>query len=87
MKDENSALKTQLADLRCEYSLLEGRRSDMEKTLGDRATDIQSLEMQIQSLNAEAAQSPNSLQSELSQMRSSFDDKVHECETVDRCSP
>ena len=40
LKDENSALNTQLADLWCEYSLLEGCRSDMEKALGNRTSKL-----------------------------------------------
>eukprot|EP00571_Detonula_confervacea_P010641 CAMPEP_0172306968 /NCGR_PEP_ID=MMETSP1058-20130122/7921_1 /TAXON_ID=83371 /ORGANISM="Detonula confervacea, Strain CCMP 353" /LENGTH=2065 /DNA_ID=CAMNT_0013019021 /DNA_START=95 /DNA_END=6292 /DNA_ORIENTATION=- len=82
LRAENGVLSKQLADLQGAYRLLEGQKLDLVKRLEESASAVQSLGMQIQDLNAKAMQSSNNLRGELSSVRKSLYDKVHECETI-----
>jgi chromosome segregation ATPase len=75
---ENDALCKHVGDLRAMCSLLEGQKSDLEKSLVDKSSAVKNLEMQIESLNGEVSQSS----CELSLLLKSLDDKIHKSETI-----
>ncbi len=79
LRAENCVLCKQMEDMRCACSLLESEKARLEATLHENANVIQRLEAQIQ--NAQMTTSTK-LQDDLSHMRESFDEKVHECETM-----
>ncbi|KAL7541813.1 hypothetical protein ACHAXR_011238 [Thalassiosira sp. AJA248-18] len=78
LRVENGLLKNQLADFQGACSLLEDQKSNLEKSLEEGSGTIQSLEMQIQDLHAQAMESAT-LQQKLSDTKKSLDDKVVEC--------
>ena len=81
LEAKTGATNKQLADLQGAHSLLGAQKDDLEKSVQQGANTIQSLESQIESQNVKLKESAN-LRGELSRVRKSFEDKVHECETV-----
>jgi len=81
LKAEISALTEELASLFGSFSVLEGQKADVEKSLEERNSDVQNLELQIQILNAKVIQSSN-LHGELPRVRMLLDEKIKECQTI-----
>jgi chromosome segregation ATPase len=80
-QSNNCALCIQLEDVRGMCSILQGQKSALEKSLAIRSSAVNDFEMQIKSLNAKVLESSH-LRSELSRVKKSLDEKIHENETL-----
>lgn len=81
LQEENYEQSRKLVDLQNNLNVVESSRSDLQLALDEKMRTIESFEAHINSLNAQLSEASN-LHQEIIDLRTAFEDKSQECETL-----